>query len=84
MSPCKHVKFDGTILDMNRQANIGQSLRSLRKFAGLTLDDIAQRSGCAASYLSKVETGKLTPADSFVARVATAVTEALNERTAAA
>lgn len=64
---------------MNKQPNVGHSLRSLRKYAGLTLDDVATRADCAVSYLSKVETGKLTPADSFVARVTTAIAKSMNE-----
>ncbi|WP_313280964.1 helix-turn-helix domain-containing protein [Timonella senegalensis] len=69
---------------MKKQTPPGQPLRELRKYAGLTLEDVATRADCAVSYLSKVETGKLTPADSFVARVTTAIADLLTEHIAAA
>lgn len=84
MAACIHDKFSATILVMNKKPNAGDALRSLRKYAGLTLEDVATRAECAVSYLSKVETGKLTPADSFIARVTAAIADLLSENIAAA
>lgn len=41
--------------------SIAQTLRDLRKAAGLTLIDLAGRSGLAASTLSKIENGQMSP-----------------------
>jgi len=41
--------------------SIAQTLRDLRKAAGLTLIDLASRSGLAASTLSKIENGQMSP-----------------------
>jgi len=40
---------------------IAQTLRDLRKAAGMTLNDLAGRSGLAASTLSKIENGQMSP-----------------------
>lgn len=40
---------------------IAGTMRELRKAAGLTLSDLASRSGLAASTLSKIENGQMSP-----------------------
>jgi transcriptional regulator with XRE-family HTH domain len=44
-------------------------VRAARLDAGLTLQQVADRAGCAVSTLSEWETGKHTPAVSTAARV---------------
>lgn len=41
--------------------SIARTLRDMRKAAGLTLIDLAGRSGLAASTLSKIENGQMSP-----------------------
>lgn len=41
--------------------SISQTLRNMRRAAGLTLVDLAGRSGLAASTLSKIENGQMSP-----------------------
>lgn len=51
-------------------ANASSSLRTLRLLAGMTLEQVSSAAETAPAYLSKVETGKLTPQNAFVARIA--------------
>jgi transcriptional regulator with XRE-family HTH domain len=51
----------------------GQRLRHLRRSRGLTLDDLSQRVGRPASYLSQVETGKREPKLSLIDSLAEAL-----------
>ncbi len=50
------------------EPTFGTMLRSLRQRAGLSQRDLAQRAGLDFSYLSKIETGRLSPpaADTIV------------------
>jgi transcriptional regulator with XRE-family HTH domain len=41
--------------------NLGERIRALRKAAGLTLDDVAGRSGISRAALSKIERGEMSP-----------------------
>lgn len=52
---------------------IGESMRTLRKHAGLTLEDLATAANTSVAYLSKVETGKFIPSRSYVASVTAAI-----------
>lgn len=61
----------------NRSA--GEAIRTLRRIAGLTLDQAAAVADTAAAYLSKVETGKLTPTVGYVANVTSAIARHLQE-----
>lgn len=65
-----------------QQDQTGRSIRALRKLAGLTLKDVAERADTAVSYLSKVETGKFTPAPSFVGRVTAVIADSLTDQAA--
>ncbi|SNS93902.1 Helix-turn-helix domain-containing protein [Rhodococcoides kyotonense] len=48
-------------------------LRTHRRGAGLTLDDLAERTGLTKSYLSKVERGVSTPSISVALKIASAL-----------
>lgn len=49
---------------------IGQRVRSIRKEKRLTLDDLAERTGFAKSYLSQIETLKREPPISTLTKIA--------------
>lgn len=55
----------------------GESLRTLRKLAGLTLEELATLANTSIAYLSKVETGKFVPSRAYVAQVTAAIAETL-------
>jgi len=57
----------------------GESLRALRKFAGLTLEQLAANAGTSIAYLSKVETGKFTPTRGYVQQVTAAIAESMKD-----
>lgn len=81
LTPCQKLC---RLFDMSEQQNqIGQSIRTLRQLAGLTLKDVAIRADTAISYLSKVETGKFIPAPAFVAKVTAVIADSLAEKVAA-
>ncbi|MFB7873762.1 helix-turn-helix domain-containing protein [Nocardia sp. NPDC056064] len=48
-------------------------VRAVRKQRGLTLDDLAARTGLTKSYLSKVERGRSTPSIAVAIKVAAAL-----------
>jgi transcriptional regulator with XRE-family HTH domain len=60
-----------------KEISTGASLRHLRKLAGMTLEETAVAAGTSVSYLSKVETDRLTPSTAYVAQVAAALAEKL-------
>lgn len=62
----------------------GQALRGLRKVAGLTLAEVSDIAGTAPAYLSKVESGVLTPSPDYFWRVAGAITGSMTAAAAAA
>lgn len=49
--------------------SLGVRLRLARQMKGLTLKELAERSGCSESLLSKVENGKLLPSLPMIHRV---------------
>lgn len=51
----------------------GEAIRTLRHLAGLTLEQASTLAETAPAYLSKVETGKLTPTRGYVANVVRAI-----------
>nr|WP_279630809.1 helix-turn-helix transcriptional regulator [Rathayibacter sp. VKM Ac-2804] len=65
---------------MTRQApaSIGQSLRTMRMLAGLTLEDVAREADTAVAYLSKIETDKLIPSKTYVGTVTAVLSRALS------
>lgn len=60
-------------------ANLGQTLRHVRRLKALRLRDVAERAGCSESLLSKIETGKAAPSLLTLHRI----TEALGTTVAA-
>lgn len=52
---------------------IGRSLKTLRKHAGLTLEDVAALAATSVAYLSKVENGHFIPSKTYVASVTAAI-----------
>ena len=49
---------------------LGTKLRELRKSKQLSLKQLAERAGCASSYLSMVENGKIDPGISRLKKIA--------------
>lgn len=60
----------------------GVSIRSLRKYAGMTLDDLARAADTSVAYLSKVETGTYVPTRAYVAKVTAAISREIESRAA--
>ena len=50
----------------NRDAALGEALRTLRKTAGLTLADLTREAGISGPYLSNVENGRLSPSPEWI------------------
>ena len=48
---------------------IGRRIRDIRKRAGLTQQEFADRVGCHKNQVSNVESGKYIPSNRFLARV---------------
>jgi len=57
--------------------NAGCSIRTLRKFAEMTLDEVASTADISVSYLSQVETGKFVPTKGYVALVTMVIVDHL-------
>ena len=68
---------------LSPDAAVGRSLRTLRRLAGLTLEDVARIADTSTAYLSKVETGKFTPSRTYVAQVTRAIADSMTETAAA-
>lgn len=54
----------------SEQAGLEVIVKTLRKRAGLTLTELADRAGLAASTISKIETGQLSPGYETIQRLA--------------
>lgn len=66
------------VFDMSQApASTGESIRSLRKLAGLSLDEVARDADTSIAYLSKVERGIFVPTLSYVAKVTSAIADRL-------
>jgi transcriptional regulator with XRE-family HTH domain len=50
--------------------SVGQRLRQLRKEAGLTLKQVAEKVDCTAAYLSQIENDKASPSIATLKRIA--------------
>lgn len=57
----------------------GESLKKARDLVGVSLDAVAQRAGVGASYLSKVESGAVTPRPGWVAKVSQTIASFASE-----
>jgi predicted transcriptional regulator len=53
----------------SNSAAVGAAMRTLRKTAGLTLDDVSQAAGISAPYLSNVENGNVRPSADWIRNV---------------
>lgn len=67
---------------MTNAPQIGQAIRTLRKANGLTLEMVARIADTAPAYLSKVESGALTPSADYAARVVSAIGTEMARRVA--
>jgi len=67
MNPSKVNPMDTTTLI------IGQKIKELRAQRGLTLDELAERSGCTPGFLSQVERNKAAPSITTLYAVAEAL-----------
>jgi transcriptional regulator with XRE-family HTH domain len=56
-----------------RAGDLGRNLRRARKWAGLTQEEVAERSGVHATEVSRIEAGKRDPRISTMERLAEAV-----------
>lgn len=71
LSSCPIYAF---LLDMTKHLiPTGESLRSLRNLAGLTLSEVSDIAGTSIAYLSKVERGDFVPTKRYVAQVTSAI-----------
>jgi transcriptional regulator with XRE-family HTH domain len=52
---------------------IGQRIKELRSQRGLTLEEVAERSGCTSGFLSQIERNKAAPSISMLYSVAEAL-----------
>ncbi|GEM_PF-370774 len=50
-------------------SNIGRSIRSLRHIKGFTLKDLANKTSCSESLISKIENGKAQPSLTMLHRI---------------
>jgi transcriptional regulator with XRE-family HTH domain len=65
-------------LDMGQQGTLtGESIRTLRRLAEMSLEDVAGAAETSVAYLSKVERGVFVPTKAYVARVTTAIADRL-------
>jgi XRE family transcriptional regulator, regulator of sulfur utilization len=65
--PEERLGADGTLVDTPA---VGARIRALRDAMGLSLRDLAQRSGVSAPMLSQVERGETSPTLAVAARIA--------------
>ena len=56
-----------------REANLGETLRRLRRVAQLSLRALAEKTGFSASFLSQVENGQASPSLASMERIALAL-----------
>jgi XRE family transcriptional regulator, regulator of sulfur utilization len=61
------------------QLNVGPRVRALREHMGLSLRDLAERSGVSAPMLSQVERGETSPTLAVAARIATGLELTLSQ-----
>ena len=62
---------------MTTTATPGAGIRTLRKLANMTIDEVAEKTGSSASYLSRVERGQLNPSKAFLSKAATVIADGL-------
>lgn len=62
----KSLPFENTF---KSGSNIGRSIRSLRHIKGFTLKDLAEKTSCSESLISKIENGKAQPSLTMLHRI---------------
>lgn len=67
-----------------KSAGPGKALRTLRLGAGMTLEQVSAAAGVSISYLSRVETGTVTPTPTWFFTVATELGHRLSAQERAA
>ena len=70
MTPVKERERDLAAQDRLDPAVIGARVKALREASGLSLRDLAERSGVSAPMLSQVERGETSPTLTVAARIA--------------
>jgi len=71
-------------MSMNKTTTTpGDALRTLRKSAGMTLEEVATIAGVSATHLSRVETGARTASPVWIGAVAEAIAGKLKREVAA-
>lgn len=63
--------------DMPSVGGVNRALRTLRNASGMTLGEAASAAGVSVSYLSRAETGVVSPSSKWVARMITAFGECI-------
>lgn len=61
------------------KVSIEKSLRTLRKNAGFTLVDLGSETGFSPSYISKIETGRVSPSLNTIQKLLTALNSSIAE-----
>ncbi len=61
------------------EPDLGQRLTATRSQSGLSQSEVAHRAGLAASYLSRIETGKIQPTVPTANKIAAALRVSLSE-----
>jgi len=64
---------------INKQMNIGETIRSFRLQKGMSQGDIEKRTGLLRCYLSRVENGHTIPSLDTLAKIASAMDIALGQ-----
>lgn len=70
---------DATALDRRPSVSIGARVRALREAMGLSLRELAERTGVSAPMLSQVERGETSPTVAVAARIASGVDLTLSQ-----
>ncbi|WP_416347645.1 helix-turn-helix domain-containing protein [Cryobacterium sp. 10I1] len=81
---CTSCTREASVFDMTSPAPTptpttpSEGIRALRNLAGLTLDQVAERAGTSAAYLSRVERGERRMTPKMIGRVTTVIAAQLS------
>jgi transcriptional regulator with XRE-family HTH domain len=67
------LQKDAPLTDQSRKPDLGQRVAAHRSQLGLSQTAVAERAGLAASYLSRIENGKIFPTMPTAQKIATAL-----------
>ncbi len=73
------IKADERGAEIGRGAEVGARVRALREAMGLSLRDLAERSGVSAPMLSQVERGETSPTLAVATRIAAGLELSLSQ-----